>query len=161
MKKSELMAMIRLTSSNAELLSEYDELTDHMISADLEAIQQVLLKRQSLLDEIDINRKRTSEIVDRQSEQEKTLLNSLLQGAASESNLTSPEMRELYTKLRTMRSAWESIAKKDKLVSGSLDKQMAELKGEFTVTQNDRKLIKYYNAVSVAKKTGNNFNSST
>ena len=57
MNQTDLSAIIDVTEGIIQLLSKYENLTDNMISADLEVIQQVLLDRQDVVNQVETLKK--------------------------------------------------------------------------------------------------------
>lgn len=159
--QKDIQTISELLRDNLTLLREYDKLTDQMISADLTTVQKVLLDRQNLLERIDENRSEISTLLSAQSDPTRAIITSILRNEQIDTTSLTGELREMLLHQRGMRNIWGSIQRKDQSVHTQINTQLDSIRKEMVAAQNDRKLIDYYNTVSVAKKTGKTLDSST
>lgn len=161
MNQTDLSAIIDVTEGIIQLLSKYENLTDNMISADLEVIQQVLLDRQNIVNQVEALKKQRDNLVNKQPIQMQRLLNLIIRYENTDGERLHDELLALKRKADEMKMIWQRIVKKEDTVRNTVQADMDKIKASIENSNKDKKLINYMNSASGATDKGKLLDSST
>lgn len=155
MKKADAENLLSLMDKLTELMSEYSSRTDRMVTSDLEIIQQVLLSRNELMDQMRQVKLSIMDIANAQQPAEREIIRNILNNKQAEA--LTPELRQLQGKMRYLHSIKLEIEQKDKKITAVVRQRYDDVKAELESLKVDKKKIDYYSRVKLGGK-GRNFN---
>lgn len=163
MNAEDIASITAMTDEAIALLTKYERLTDRMISADLEIIEEVLLQRQALIDAIEVLRVNTNTIAAVQTPRDQEMLEVLLRGMDASGYRLSDEQALLYRKRQAMVALVRTIEQKDKAVAATVRSYHDRLRDQASNSNmvNDRKIVNYYHSALGVNTKGRNLDSST
>ena len=151
MKKADATNLLQLMDKLTELMTEYNKRTDRMVTFDLEIIQQVLLSRNEIMDEMRQVKSTIMDVVNAQTPNERDLLRSILNNKPVDAEL-SYELRQLQGKMRRLQEIKQEIDQKDKKVTAVVTQSFEDVKAELESLKVDKKKIDYYSSVKLGGK---------
>lgn len=151
MKKADVIALLQHLDRLTELMTEYNRHTDRMVTFDLEIIQQVLLSRNDIMDNMRQVKQSIMDVVNAQVQDERELLRAILNNKPVEAEL-SYELRQLQSKMRRLQEIKQEIDQKDKKVTAVVTQRYEDVKSELEMLKVDKKKIDYYSSVKLGGK---------
>lgn len=158
MRKNDVAEMLSLLDRQIELTMQYDRLTEHMVSADLETIQEVLINRSLILDDMSFNKIKINHLIEIQHDIVKEILQNIFKGNANEIKLTI-EQKQIKQKVDFLMNASHELENKDGNIVCCLEQQLVNVKNELEDLKKDKKMIDYYHTIGSRTK-GATFDSS-
>lgn len=150
-KVQEIMEKILLT------LQEYEKQTDTMVNADLEIIQQGLIARNELIEDLDELKSDLDTVLEFESPEETKLLKMLINGS-----FVSVPLDEQHKKIQVLQRnitlAKQRILGKDKVISEQFKNQHIDSRRELEALKQTKQKIGYYNSAVVGRATGQSLN---
>lgn len=140
-----------------ETLQEYEKQTDMMINADLETLQQGLIARNELIEELDDLRTQLDGVVEFEPEDERELLKGLINGSYVSDRLDD-DHRALQLVQRNITIAKQRILDKDKVISVQFKNRHVDSRRELEQLKQTKQKIGYYNSAVVGRATGKSLN---
>lgn len=157
MKKADAVNLLSLMDKLTELMTEYNRRTDRMVTSDLEIIQQVLLSRNELMEQMRQVKLSIMDTANAQLPAERELIRDILNNKSVDVQLP-PELRQLQGKMRHLHEIKQEIEQKDKKVTAVVRQSYEDVKAELESLKVDKKKIDYYSSVKLGGK-GKTFNS--
>ena len=140
-----------------ETLQEYEKQTDMMINADLETLQQGLIARNELIEELEDLRTQLDGVVEFESEDERELLKGLINGSYVGDRLDD-EHKAIQLVQRNIAIAKQRILDKDKVISVQFKNRHVDSRRELEQLKQTKQKIGYYNSAVVGRATGKSLN---
>ena len=150
-KVNEVMGRILST------LQEYEKVTDNMVNAEIEILQEALIARNELIDTLEDLKQELQSVVECEEPEEQSLLKALINGS-----FVNVELDELHRKLqmiqRNITSTKQRIVDKDKVISGQFKERRTDSRRELEQLKQTKQKIGYYNSAVVGRATGQSLN---
>ena len=159
MKKADALNILSLMDKLTELMSEYNRRTDKMVTSDLAIIQQVLLSRNEIMDNMRQVKQSIMDITNAQTASERELIRNILNNKQVSAQLPA-ELRQLQGKMRRLHEIKQDIEHKDKKVTAVVRQSYEDVKAELEALKVDKKKIDYYSSVKLGGK-GKTFNTNS
>ena len=150
-KVQEIMEKILLT------LQEYEKQTDTMVNADLEIIQQGLIARNELIEDLDELKNDLDTVLEFESPEESKLLKMLINGSFVNVPLDE-QHKKIQLLQRNITLAKQRILGQDKVISEQFKNQHIDSRKELEALKQTKQKIGYYNSAVVGRATGQSFN---
>ncbi|MCH5207745.1 MAG: hypothetical protein J1F04_02575 [Oscillospiraceae bacterium] len=138
-------------------LQEYEKQTDTMVNADLEIIQQGLIARNELIEELDELKADLDTVLEFESPEETKLLKMLINGSFVNVPLDE-QHKKIQVLQRNIILAKQRILGKDKVISEQFKNQHIDSRRELEALKETKKKIGYYNSAVVGRATGQSLN---
>lgn len=138
-------------------LQEYEKQTDTMVNADLEIIQQGLIARNELIEELDELKADLDTVLEFESPEESKLLKMLINGSFVNVPLDE-QHKKIQVLQRNIILAKQRILGKDKVISEQFKNQHIDSRRELEALKETKKKIGYYNSAVVGRATGQSLN---
>lgn len=149
--------VIEIMQQILETLQEYERETDCMVNADLETLQQGLLARNALIEELESLKLRLDSVMEFELEEERQLLKSLVNGSYVNTPLDE-DHRQVQLLQRSIIITKQRILDKDKVISGQFKNQHVDSRKELEALKQTKRKIGYYNSAVVGRATGQSLN---
>ena len=150
-KVNEVMGRILST------LQEYEKVTDNMVNAEIEILQEALIARNELIETLEDLKAELQSVVECEEPEEQSLLKALINGS-----FVNVELDELHRKLqmiqRNISATKMRIVDKDKVISGQFKERRTDSRRELEQLKQTRQKIGYYNSAVVGRATGQSLN---
>ena len=150
-KVNEVMGRILST------LQEYEKVTDNMVNAEIEILQEALIARNELIETLEDLKAELQSVVECEEPEEQSLLKALINGS-----FVNVELDELHKKLqmiqRNISATKMRIVDKDKVISGQFKERRTDSRRELEQLKQTRQKIGYYNSAVVGRATGQSLN---
>ena len=150
-KVNEVMGRILST------LQEYEKVTDNMVNAEIEILQEALIARNELIDTLEDLKQELQSVVECEEPEEQSLLKALINGS-----FVNVELDELHKKLqmiqRNITATKQRIVGKDKVISGQFKERRTDSRRELEQLKQTKQKIGYYNSAVVGRATGQSLN---
>lgn len=159
MKKADAQALLRLMDELTELMSQYNSHTDSMMTSDLSVIQQTLLTRNELMEQMKRVKQEILELANSQQASERELIKAILNNREIAQELPY-ELRQLQAKMRRLHDIKTEVEQKDKKVTAIVCQSYEDVKTELEALKVDKKKIDYYSSVKLVGK-GRQFNTNS
>lgn len=140
-----------------ETLQEYEKQTDTMINADLETLQQGLIARNELIEELEELRSQLDGVVQFEADEERALLEGLISGSYVSGQLDD-DHKALQLLQRNIAIAKQRILDKDKVISVQFKNRHVDSRRELEQLKQTKQKIGYYNSAVVGRATGKSLN---
>lgn len=157
---AELFGCERVNELMMEILAtlqEYEKQTDMMINADLEVLQQGLIKRNELISALDDLKDDLDAVIEVEQPDEQRLLRALINGSA-----VSVPLDDIHKKLQLLQTnitiTKQRILDKDKVISGQFKDKHVDSRKELEALKQTKQKIGYYNSAMVGRQTGQSLN---
>lgn len=150
-------AVLAVMGKIYDTMLEYETVTDSMVNADLEVLQDALFRRSELLAQLDELKLHMDSIIAIEEPQEKTLLETLVKGGYINAQLDE-EHKEIQLLQRNIIICKQRILDKDKVISGQFRSQQIDSRRELEALKTTKKQIGYYNSAVVGRATGRSLN---
>ncbi|MCH5204019.1 MAG: hypothetical protein J1F03_04675 [Oscillospiraceae bacterium] len=138
-------------------LQEYEKQTDTMVNADLEIIQQGLIARNELIEDLDELKSDLDTVLEFESPEETKLLKMLINGSFVNVPLDE-QHKKIQVLQRNITLAKQRILGKDKVISEQFKNQHVDSRRELEALKQTKKKIGYYNSAVVGRATGQSLN---
>lgn len=138
-------------------LQEYEKQTDSMINAELEIIQQGLIARNELIDNLEDLKEDLDAVVGCEPPDEQTLLKALINGSYVSITLDETH-KKLQLLQRNIAVAKQRILDKDKVINGQFKDRHVDSRRELEQLKQTKQKIGYYNSAVVGRATGQSLN---
>ncbi|MCH5195306.1 MAG: hypothetical protein J1F28_01245 [Oscillospiraceae bacterium] len=138
-------------------LQEYEKQTDTMVNADLEIIQQGLIARNELIEDLDELKADLDTVLEFESPEESKLLKMLINGSFVNVPLDE-QHKKIQVLQRNIILAKQRILGKDKVISEQFKNQHIDSRRELEALKETKKKIGYYNSAVVGRATGQSLN---
>ncbi len=142
-----------------ELMSQYNSHTDSMMTSDLSVIQQTLLTRNELMEQMKRVKQEILELANSQQASERELIKAILNNREIAQELPY-ELRQLQAKMRRLHDIKTEVEQKDKKVTAIVCQSYEDVKTELEALKVDKKKIDYYSSVKLVGK-GRQFNTNS
>lgn len=150
-------AVLAVMNKIYDAMLEYEAVTDSMVNADLEVLQNALFRRSELLAQLDEFKLHMDSIIAIEEPQEKTLLETLVKGGYINAPLDEVH-KEIQLLQRNIVICKQRILDKDKVISGQFRSQQIDSRRELEALKATKKQIGYYNSAVVGRATGRSLN---
>ena len=152
MEKDQEQGFIVLMDDLLALLKKYEKQTDQMISADLEIIQDVLISRNTTIEEMKVLRENMKIIVE--SEPEGSYLKEILTGGLSSDENLSVFEKQVMAKMCILQSIQQSVLGKDFRITHRVKENYDNIRKELESLKQDKKKIDYFSSTAGNIKGG-------
>ncbi len=150
-------AVLAVMNKIYDAMLEYEAVTDSMVNAELEVLQNALFRRSELLAQLDELKLHMDSIIAIEEPQEKALLETLVKGGYINAPLDE-EHKEIQLMQRNIIICKQRILDKDKVISGQFRSQQLDSRRELEALKATKKQIGYYNSAVVGRATGRSLN---
>lgn len=138
-------------------LQEYEKQTDTMVNAELEIIQQGLIARNELIDDLEELKSDLDTVLEVESPEESKLLKMLINGSFVNVPLDE-QHKKIQILQRNIALAKQRILGKDKVISEQFKNQHVDSRRELEALKQTKQKIGYYNSAVVGRATGQSLN---
>lgn len=138
-------------------LQEYEKQTDTMVNAELEIIQQGLIARNELIDDLEELKSDLDTVLEVESPEESKLLKMLINGSFVNVPLDE-QHKKIQILQRNIALAKQRILGKDKVISEQFKNQHIDSRRELEALKQTKQKIGYYNSAVVGRATGQSLN---
>ena len=148
---------VEIMGKMLETLQEYERETDNMINAEIEVLQEALIARNELIENLEDLKEDLEAVVECEAPEEQALLRALINGS-----FVKIELDELHKKLqilqRNITATKQRIVEKDKVISGQFKQRRTDSRRELEQLKQTKQKIGYYNSAVVGRATGQSLN---
>lgn len=143
-----------------ETLQEYEKETDRMVNAEIEILQEALINRNELIDNLEDIKEDLRSVIECEAPEEQDLLNALINGS-----YVNVELDELHRRLQLIQKniavTKQRIVDKDSVISGQFKERRTDSRRELEQLKQTKQKIGYYNSATVGKATGQSLKKNT
>lgn len=138
-------------------LQEYEKATDNMVNAEIEVLQEALIARNELIENLEDLKEDLRTVVECESPEEQELLKSLINGSYVSDELDEPH-KKIQLLQRSITIVKQRIVEKDKVISGQFKERRTDSRRELEALKATKQKIGYYNSAVVGRATGQSLN---
>lgn len=149
--------VLELMSGILTTLQEYEKQTDSMINAELEILQQGLIARNELIENLEDLKSDLETVVDLEETGEQVLLKALINGSYVNVPLDD-DHKKVQLLQKSIAMVKQRIVDKDKIISGQFKERHVDSRRELEQLKQTKQKIGYYNSATVGKATGQSLN---
>ncbi len=156
MKKKHISMISEAMGEKISLLIEFKGITEKMISADLDAMAELIAERQVLIQKIDSIQSDINVQIDRLPDDEKTVVTDILAHKKPE---VPESLLQILNKAEEIENLLVEIMVIEKKVAVSMEKIQSELLTDMQKMNKSKQVIDYFSSFSGVKPNGEQLNS--
>lgn len=138
-------------------LQEYEKATDNMVNAEIEVLQEALIARNELIENLEDLKEDLRTVVECENPEEQKLLKALINGSFVSGELDEPH-KKIQLLQRSITVVKQRIVEKDKVISGQFKERRTDSRRELEALKATKQKIGYYNSAVVGRATGQSLN---